>query len=209
MILKDLLKLDFGVDLPISGGFGNSVDNAIIIHRTDLNDYVQTEYFILNCLGKGRCIEWKGVGQELLFHNHRKIDKIKIETIETTRNEIITQIENYYFDITECFIPRTENQIEFDEKLTLEKIKKRIEKLRKEDKFNKMCIDRLKEGKLFNDSKLTAQFLDVILVDESLPLFELMMKYKGKPILDVLRIVGPQLTKTKLSLILKIFKFSR
>lgn len=103
MTLKELLKLDFGVDLPISGGFGNSIDNPIIIHRTGINDYVGTEHFILNCLGKGRKIKWKVIIQELINHNNKKVDKIKIETIETTEFEIITQIENYYFDISDCF----------------------------------------------------------------------------------------------------------
>lgn len=103
MTLKELLAKDFNVNLPISGGFGNSIDNAIIIHRDIINDYVGTEYTILKFLGIGRGITWKILRQELLSHNGRKIDKIKIETKQVTENEIITQIENYYFDITECF----------------------------------------------------------------------------------------------------------
>lgn len=101
--LKELLKKDFGIEFPISGGTGNSIDNPIVIHLTKFNDYVGTEYSILNCLGNGRRIEWKILGQGLLNHHDRKIDKVKIETKETTQEEIITQIENYYFDITECF----------------------------------------------------------------------------------------------------------
>lgn len=42
MTLKDLLERDFRVELPISGGFGNSNDNAIIIHEEGKNDYVVT-----------------------------------------------------------------------------------------------------------------------------------------------------------------------
>ena len=75
MTLKNLLEKDFGVQLPISGGFGNSIDNAIIIHKDSINDYVGTEHFILECLGKGRQIEWKILGQELHNHNNKKIDK--------------------------------------------------------------------------------------------------------------------------------------
>jgi hypothetical protein len=103
MTLKDLLEKDFSVNLPISGGFGNSIDNAIIIHRDGLNDYVTTEHFILECLGKGRRIEWKIIGQELHTYDNKSIDKIKIETKKVAESEIVTQIENYYFDITECF----------------------------------------------------------------------------------------------------------
>jgi len=104
MTLKKLLDGDFGVDLPISGGTGNSIDNPIIIHRSTINDYTGTEYFILKCLGIGRKITWKVLNQALQVYNGKKIDKIKIETIQSTENGNITQIENYYFDITECLV---------------------------------------------------------------------------------------------------------
>ena len=103
MTLKELIKLDFEVELPISGGFGNSLTTPIIIHRNGINDYLGIEIFILKCLGIGRKIEWKILSQELLIDNNSHIDKIKIETIELTENETITQIENFYFDITDCF----------------------------------------------------------------------------------------------------------
>lgn len=103
MTLKELLKKDFDADLEISGGFGNSIDNCIIIHKTHKNDHVAIEYYILECLGIGRGIEWKRIEQSLLNDKNRMIDKLKIETTQLTDTEIITQIENYYFDITECY----------------------------------------------------------------------------------------------------------
>ncbi|MGF7214744.1 hypothetical protein GGR92_000884 [Spirosoma lacussanchae] len=102
MNLRELLIYDFGVDFPIYGGNGNSIDNPIVIERTLINDYVGTEYAILKYLGIGRGIEWKTIGQQLLGHNDKLIDKIKIETKEITPTQIITQVENYYFDISEC-----------------------------------------------------------------------------------------------------------
>ena len=72
MTLKELLDKDFGVDLPISGGTGNSIDNPIVIHRTVINDYTDTEYFILKCIGIGRRITWKILQQELLYNNYKK-----------------------------------------------------------------------------------------------------------------------------------------
>jgi hypothetical protein len=100
--LRKLLKADFGIDFPISGGIGNSRDDPIIIHRAIPNAYVGTEYAILRCLGMGRRIEWKIVKQTFFDHNGRALDQLKIETKELTEEEIITGIENYYFDITEC-----------------------------------------------------------------------------------------------------------
>jgi hypothetical protein len=105
MDLRQLLRSDFGKDFPISGGFGNSKDNTIIIHRQEPNDYTSIEYSILRCLGIGRKIEWKLIKQTLLNFNGRTLDQLKIETTELADTEVISQIENYYFDITECIRP--------------------------------------------------------------------------------------------------------
>jgi hypothetical protein len=112
MNLRELLKKDFKIDLPISGGNGNSIDNPVVVHYQHPNDYVGVEYAVFNglytgrrfgLLGKGSSFEWKFIKQTLIHHNGRKIDQMKFETKETSATEIITQVENYYFDITECF----------------------------------------------------------------------------------------------------------
>jgi hypothetical protein len=108
MNLRELLKKDFGIDFPISGGFGNSRETAITIHRGEPNDYVSVEYGILRCLGMGRRIEWKLLGQMLIKHEGRMMEQMKIETVQLTDDERITQVENYYFDLSECFGPRSE-----------------------------------------------------------------------------------------------------
>jgi hypothetical protein len=100
--LRAMLKADFGIDLPISGGTGNSRDAPVVIHYRVPNDYVAVEHTVLNCLGMGRRVEWKLLQQALIEHNGRKLDQMKIETKKTTDTEILTQIENYYFDVTEC-----------------------------------------------------------------------------------------------------------
>lgn len=195
MTLKELIRQDFNVNLDISGGLGNSIQNPVIIHRTEINDYLGTEHFILKCLGKGRKVEWKILGQELLNHNNKNIDKIKIETKEITEYEIITQIENYYFDITECLGNNKQEKSSFNENDTLKKISKRLAELEEMSDFNKKCIDLIRKGELFNDTKLTLAFMKVILKDESLPLFNSMMSNKRKPIMEVIRIVGKELNE--------------
>jgi len=194
MELKELLKKDFGVELPISGGFGNSIMNSIIIHKIDRNDKVEIEHFVLKCLGQGRGVEWEILGAETVRFEDRTIDKVKIKTRELTENEIITQTENFYFDITEFFHVQ-EGDVPFDEKLTLEKIKERIIELENLNEFNKKCVGLLRAGKFFEDSQvdLVIKFLDVILKDESMVLFESMMDNKKKPIPVVLEIIGREL----------------
>jgi hypothetical protein len=102
MTLRELLKQDFNIDFPISGGFGNSRDQPIIIHRAVPNDYTSVEYGVLRCLGVGRRIKWNLKQQATIAHEGRTLDQMKIETVQITEDEVITQIENYYFDITEC-----------------------------------------------------------------------------------------------------------
>lgn len=53
--LKEMLLRDFDIDLPISGGTGNSKDNPIIIGLT--KNPAQVEYYVLECLGIGRNVE--------------------------------------------------------------------------------------------------------------------------------------------------------
>ena len=83
-------------------------------------------------VGLGRGIAWKTIGQSLEFHANKKIDKIQIETIHTTQQETITQIENYYFDITECFghppafMDKNKNEDKLGELIQYSKINERI-----------------------------------------------------------------------------------
>jgi hypothetical protein len=101
--LKNLLFEDFGVELPISGGTGNSIDNAIIMHRQVPNDFVSTEYYIVKCISIGRRVKWKLLRQELIEADGKYYDKLEIEVVDEKDDEIVTTIENYYFDITECY----------------------------------------------------------------------------------------------------------
>ena len=102
MRIKDLLKRDFGVDLPIKGGNGHSIADAIIIEKQIPNDYVGIEHYMIKLIGIARNIEWKKIQQSLLHIDDRKIDEITIETKQKKDTETLTEIENFYFDITEC-----------------------------------------------------------------------------------------------------------
>ena len=102
--LRQMLVSDFGVDFPISGGTGGSRDTPIVVHYRVPNDYVGVEYGVLRCLGAGRRIEWRLLQNSLFEHNGRQLEQMKIEAKwTTTETELVTQVENYYFDITECF----------------------------------------------------------------------------------------------------------
>ena len=47
--IKEIIFQAFGVTLPIRGGMGNSMENAVIIERSlSINDYVSTKHEVLN-----------------------------------------------------------------------------------------------------------------------------------------------------------------
>ncbi|WP_299150325.1 hypothetical protein [uncultured Dokdonia sp.] len=102
MTLKDIIKSNYNQDLEISGGNGKSIEEAIIIHKTSRNDYVGTEHFILQCIGKEKRHEWELIGQRLFVHNGRKIDHLDIDIEKTVDGKLTFVAEDYYFDITEC-----------------------------------------------------------------------------------------------------------
>ncbi len=102
MDLRELLKNDFNIDFPISGSTASSQDNPIVIHKHDRHDHSSVEYGILRCIGFARGVEWEFIEHRSVEHNGKYLDQLTIETKKTTATEIITQLESYYFDISEC-----------------------------------------------------------------------------------------------------------
>lgn len=117
--IKVIIFQAFGVTLPIRGGMGNSMENAVIIERSlPFNDYVSIEHEVLNFIAKGRDLHsWKKVGQQLLFENGKTYDKLEVNVVINQDGKLFQQTENHYFDITECFGPEKETQSEEEKKL--------------------------------------------------------------------------------------------
>lgn len=102
MNLRELLKKDFQIDFPISGSTANSQDSPIVIHKHDHHDYASVEHGILRCIGFARGVEWEILERRSVEHDGKYLDQLTLETKRTTETEIITQLESYYFDISEC-----------------------------------------------------------------------------------------------------------
>ena len=96
-IKKELLER-FGLDLPISGGIGDSVDNPIVVLETEEFDYIETEYTYLEnwCILQEK--DYKFIKQALIEKGDKRIDRMTIETDEEKGT-----LEDFYFDITEGF----------------------------------------------------------------------------------------------------------
>jgi hypothetical protein len=58
MDIRELIKKAFNEDLPISGGMGNSIEEAIILESAGpLYDYVSLEYHVMDLISKGRVVD--------------------------------------------------------------------------------------------------------------------------------------------------------
>ncbi len=99
MNLRDMLKRDFGLELKIAGGYGQSRGDPIVVLDSNPIDASMTEMHILRAIGKGRGILWRTLARTPLENNRLSLEQIQIETKEVTASEIITQQENYYFDV--------------------------------------------------------------------------------------------------------------
>lgn len=194
MTLKAMLQQDFGIDLPISGGSGRTLDNPIIMERRGINDYVGTERMLLTYLMKKREVEWIWKKQAFLMHGDRKLDEITIQTMDITTEGATVQLEQYYFDITDCLAVPVHKDVNFDETETLHQIVAGMEALKQASEFNRECIALLKKGQLSDDIQRLVAFSEVLLADEPLSrLFEDMMQHRKQAILVVLnRVAGAE-----------------
>lgn len=98
MDIQQYIFINTGVLLPISGGNGQSQDQAIVIGSEANYVLIKVENeFISAILNEGY---WKKVQQSLIFKDDKKYDKI---TISHFLDDVAEVERVFWFDITECF----------------------------------------------------------------------------------------------------------
>ena len=94
--LREIFIKVFDLDLPISGGQGQSVEDPIVI---DLEkDGVALEYKIIQLIHELGGKKYKIERQELINQGNRQIDKISVILDDEPYG-----VRNFYFDITKSF----------------------------------------------------------------------------------------------------------
>ena len=103
MSFRKTIKNKFGVDLSIKGGNGNCIESPIIIGETQKYNYVSLEKKCINYACCSLQIEWILLRQELIIHEGKYIDVIKIRI--STNGDFANNYKeiNYFFDISDCF----------------------------------------------------------------------------------------------------------
>lgn len=106
MNLRDMLKMDFGLELNIGGGFGQHRQDPIIVLDRNHVEASMTEMRVLKALGVGRGIHWRFLERNRVEMEHVSLEQIKIETKEFSVSETITTHSNYYFDVSRAMTER-------------------------------------------------------------------------------------------------------
>ena len=118
MDIRELIRKGFNEDLPISGGMGNSIEEAVILESAwPMNDYLTLEYRVMDLIAKGRDVSWELKRQSLVVKDDRKYDKLEVAVKGINGNPMPLRLENHYYDITKCLnVLPNENQQD-DEKI--------------------------------------------------------------------------------------------
>ena len=100
-MLRNLLKDEFDIDLPISGGMGQSINDPIVIGTPDKLVASRVEMDVLRCINKQLGRHWRltsklRINDDLNCH----IEKVSFEAKYQEGDKIITDTRNFYFDIS-------------------------------------------------------------------------------------------------------------
>ena len=100
---RQVLKEKTGDDYRISGGTGQSVDDAIVIEIRDMRKSVDTEYAILRSIQKMRGVSMQFVSQMIIEKDGRQYDVLEVETTDLHVVGQPVKNETYYFDVTKSY----------------------------------------------------------------------------------------------------------
>jgi hypothetical protein len=123
MDIRELIRKAFNEDLPISGGMGNSIEEAVILESAGpMNDYLTLEYRVMDLISKGRDVSWELKRQSLVVKDDRKYDKLEVAVKGINGNPMPMQLQNHYYDITKCMNVLSNDNQSDDEKIVKMKL---------------------------------------------------------------------------------------
>ena len=102
MSFKKTIKNKFNVELEILGGDGSSIQNPIVIDQTQQYNYVSLEKKCIDYACRILPLEWVMEKQELIEHEGKSIDVIRIGTLSDGDYENNNKQTSFYFDVTDC-----------------------------------------------------------------------------------------------------------
>lgn len=98
MKLKEILLEDFGLDLPISGGLGNSAEDAIVIHTEDADTASVVAMGIASAIFSSAGVHWQCLGLEPAADSP-EVFKFVYGTLELTETDVLQSTRELYFNL--------------------------------------------------------------------------------------------------------------
>ena len=101
MGFKKMLMDDFGKDLPIGDGFGQSVEDPILITTADPEVAALTRFEVVWCIFVVKEWYWRPLGQVFVDPENNRIEKFSVEVKYIEGDQIVTETRKFYFDLSE------------------------------------------------------------------------------------------------------------
>jgi hypothetical protein len=98
--LREQIKRDFGLDLPIGSGSASSRDDPLVILASDPHDVALTEMLLLRCFGEVFEKLWRVRARVAMDGRWRHVEQVKVATKQLTSTEVVTEETNHYFDVS-------------------------------------------------------------------------------------------------------------
>jgi hypothetical protein len=98
--LREALKNDFGIDVLIKCGHGLR-DDPFVIEPCSAADATRTQLNLLRGLGRGRRELWRLLQAETVRDIGPAMQRLQIEAVSFTPQEVSTEVRGYYFDVSE------------------------------------------------------------------------------------------------------------
>lgn len=106
MDLKQMLLDDFGKNLPIAGGLGQSVDEPIQIMTSDPVQAGLAQLEIARCIYGINRWYWRATESMAVPSSTGPLEKFSSEVKYVEGDKIVTEKRNFYFDISAVDIPK-------------------------------------------------------------------------------------------------------
>lgn len=102
-MLKDEIRQEVGFELPITGGNGMYLEEAIVIKKEPRTDMYSVESAVQKYLFEKYCISWRLIRQELFCSGDRVYDRFFTFCEYKPDKPEHIDLTYLYFDITECW----------------------------------------------------------------------------------------------------------
>jgi hypothetical protein len=108
MKLREMLLKDFDKDLPISGGFGQSADDPIILTSKNPMEAATTQLEVARCVYGINGWYWRAIERLPVEGPMGRVEKLTSEVKYAEGDQIITEKRSFYFDLSEVDLPMAE-----------------------------------------------------------------------------------------------------